>query len=191
MFSLSNPISYSVVVTATAINTLSSAEANYWLVGIILAMGCAFAVATLAYRRSIKTTLHTEINEQLPAIEKLINNGYQILGFFERRMYDYSEALGQQDVKYLVTAKKIISALEARYTQVVKLMSNNNYRDMLAAHTLLCSDLVFNNNGIFNLVESAPLKPLTPEEWAPTLEELFTDFERHAAVFQPSIRKTA
>ncbi|MCC6932305.1 MAG: hypothetical protein IT292_03515 [Deltaproteobacteria bacterium] len=188
---LANPLPATILATLSITNFMGAPSSSYWILVAVLAIAFAFTIALQTYRRLVKNALLSEVNKQLPAVEKLINNSYQILGFFERQMLDFSEALGQEDVKYLVTAKKIVSALEARYTQVVRLITTRKYANVCLAHSVLFSELSFNNNGIYSLVESVPLKPLAPEEWAPTLEGLFMDFERDASMFQQGVRKTA
>jgi len=136
----------------------------------IFSLGCGLHMMIVGDRSD--SQIRKDLRAQLIELGSFIDFVNEKIADLDDKVRFHSGAIRPIGRECLSQSKTISEALAQRIREVNTLINSNNALDLIEADELIQQDLTLNTNSLNSLIGTAPIPPIAPEEWIPTVNRL-------------------
>ena len=123
-----------ILVKIMSLATVSVFESGfppmfYWALVVMIMITSLLIASLWLFRKTKQFKIRQGLLEKISELEQLIQNSHKLLRYYENIEAGYGKSLGFGDYKYLASVRKIVSALDVRYSLIVEMLHENSFKD--------------------------------------------------------------
>lgn len=158
---------------------------NRFVHNVIVCLGFIISLFTLACALQISAEgalgakeLRRQNLARKEELRAMVDEGLARISDYERIANVHFGGVSRQSQEAVTSLRRILAALQRRYTEVCKLIISEDEAELLAAHDLLSSHLSLRTSAVDALIDTDPLPPIPATEVAPTVKRLIAVIDR-------------